>query len=437
MAAALRPLRLPGFPNLSAAYLVNELGNWLGEIALAILVYKQTGSPMATAALFCGMHFAPAFLGPPLVARVETLPVSLSLPLLYAAEAVAFGLLAVLVDQFALAFVLILATFDGSIASAARALTRAAAAAILTPAGQLREGNALLNIAFTVGSAGGPALAGLVVAGAGIQAALIADALSFLAVAGVLAVAPLKAPEPDEPGIPWGERLRRGIAYVRGHRALGSLLVAQAFAFIFFALVIPIEVVFAVDTLNAGDAGYGILLASWGVGMLVGSLLFAALSKVELRLLLVVSTLAIGAAYLGTSVAPTLAVACVASVIGGIGNGVQWIALVTTVQELTRAAYQARILSLLEATASAMPGVGFLLGGAIAAIFSPRLSYAVAGAGVVVVLVFAAGALRGIDWKSELAEGSDPDEDAAASDAATDAISIAEEGASRSVLTSS
>jgi MFS family permease len=437
MAAALRPLRLPGFPNLSVAYLVNELGNWLGEIALAILVYRQTGSPMATAALFCGMHFAPAFLGPPLVARIETLPVSLSLPLLYAAEAVAFGLLALLTDQFALAFVLILATFDGSIASAARALTRAAAGAILTPANQLREGNALLNIAFTVGSAGGPALAGLVVAGAGVQAALIADAISFLAVAGVLAVAPLKAPEPDEPGIPWGERLRRGIAYVRGHRALSSLLIAQAFAFIFFALVIPIEVVFAVDTLNAGDAGYGILLASWGVGMLVGSLLFAALSKVELRLLLVVSTLAIGAAYLGTSIAPTLAVACVASVVGGIGNGVQWIALVTTVQELTRAAYQARILSLLEATASAMPGVGFLLGGAIAAIFTPRLSYAVAGAGVVAVLVFAAVALRGIDWKAELAEGADPDEDAAASDAATDAISIAEEGASRSVLTSS
>ena len=34
MAAALRPLRLPGFPNLGLAYFVNEFGNWLGEIAL-------------------------------------------------------------------------------------------------------------------------------------------------------------------------------------------------------------------------------------------------------------------------------------------------------------------------------------------------------------------------------------------------------------------
>ena len=101
MAAVLRPLRLPGFPNLGGAYFVNELGNWLGEIALAILVFHQTGSPMATAALFCGMHFAPAVLGPPLVTRIEALPVRVTLPLLYAAEAVAFALLALLADDFA------------------------------------------------------------------------------------------------------------------------------------------------------------------------------------------------------------------------------------------------------------------------------------------------------------------------------------------------
>ena len=82
------------------------------------------------------------------------------------------------------------------------------------------------------------------------------------------------------------------------------------------------------------------------------------LRRVPLASLLFVSTLAIGAAYLGTSIAPTLVVACAASVVGGVGNGVQWIALVTAVQEMTSAIYQARVLSLLEAIASAMPGVG-------------------------------------------------------------------------------
>ena len=91
--------------------------------------------------------------------------------------------------------------------------------------------------------------------------------------------------------------------------------------------------------------------------------------------------------------------------IGGLGNGVQWIALVTAVQELTSGAYQARVLALLEALASAMPGAGFLLGGALAALFEPRISYAVAGAGVFCVLGFAVAMLRRADWAPELEQG--------------------------------
>ncbi|MGH2952414.1 MAG: MFS transporter [Solirubrobacterales bacterium] len=404
--AALRPLRLPGFPSLGTAYFVNELGNWLGEIALAILVFDQTGDPLATAALFLGMQFAPAVLSPPLTARLEALPARTTLPALYAAEAAAFAGLALLVDQFVLVAVLALATFDGAIASTARALTRASAAAVLSPAGQLREGNALLNVAFTAGAAGGPALAGLVVAGAGVEVALFADAASFLAVAALLALT-RRLPRPEtEPGEQtWVERLRNGLAYVRRRAALGRLLGAQAVAFVFFALVIPIEVVFAKETLDAGDAGYGALLASWGAGMVIGSLLFAWLRRVPLGVLLAASTAAIGAAYLGTAVAPSLVVACAASAIGGTGNGIQWIALVTAVQELTRATYQARVLALLEALASAMPGIGFLLGGAITAALDPRASYAVAGAGVLVVLLLAVTVLRRTDWTPELEQG--------------------------------
>lgn len=430
MASALRPLRLPGFPNLGFAYLVNELGNWLGEIALAVLVYDQTGSPMATAALFCGMHFAPALLSPALVARVESAPIRVSLPGLYAVEGITFAILALLADSFSLIAVLAIATLDGSIASAARALTRASASAVLAPAGQLREGNALLNVAFTVGAAGGPAIGGLVVAGAGVETALLADAASFLAVACLLLVARrLELPPPEEPEARWTDRLRRGIGYVRERPALRRLLAAQALAFVFFSLVIPIEIVFAKDTLDVGDAGYGALLAAWGVGMVIGSLAFAALRRVPLPALLFFATLAIGLAYLGTSISPTLLAACAASCLGGLGNGVQWIALVTAVQELTRASFQARVLSLLEALASVMPGIGFLLGGAITAIFEPRLSYAVAGAGVLVVLAYATASLRRADWTPELEQGSPQD------DVQGGASSLAEADPSRTLLT--
>jgi hypothetical protein len=401
--SALSPLRVTGFGRLATANAVNELGNWLGEIALAVVVFERTGSPIATAGLFLAMQFAPALLAPPLVARVEPAGARAALGGIYLAEAAAFALLAVVALEGPVGLVLAIAVADGALASAARALTRASAAAVLAPAGLLREGNAILNVAFTAGAAAGPALAGILIAGVGPDAALLADAGSFLLVAALLATAR---------GLPRARastqsvrgRLRTGFAHIGERPALQLLLTAQAAAFVFFALVIPIEVVFAIETLGAGDAGYGALLASWGAGMVLGSFAFAALRRVPLRALLALSTLAIGLAYLGTAAAPTLLVACALAVGGGFGNGIQWVALVTAVQELTAAQFQARVVATLEALASAMPGIGFVLGGLVAAALDPRAAYAVAGAGVIVVLVAGLVALRRAEWRQTTAQ---------------------------------
>jgi MFS family permease len=400
---ALRPLRLAAFRRLALVRFVDELGDWLGEIALAVLVFDQTGSPLATAALFLALQFAPALATPPLVARLEALHSRVSLPALSLVQAAAFAGLAVLSTDFSLAPVIALAALAGALSVSGRALTRAAAATVLTPRGLLREGNALLNIGFTIGAAAGPALAGVVVATAGPRTALFADAVSFGVAALLLATAPgLPRANPEAAG--WATRLRRGMTYVRSHAQLRLLLTAQAMAFVFFAVVIPIEVVFAKETLDAGDAGYGALLGSWGGGMVVGGLAFAVLRRTELRILLPASTLAIGCAYLATGAAPTLFAACVASAVGGAGNGIQWVALITAVQQLTRADYQARVISLVESLGTAMPGLGFVIGGAVAALLSPRASFVVAGAGVLMVLAVASVTLSRANWRGEPAE---------------------------------
>ena len=103
--------------------------------------------------------------------------------------------------------------------------------------------------------------------------------------------------------------------------------------------MIPIEVIYAKQTLGAGDSGYGLLLASWGVGMVLGSIVFAAVRRASLPVLLFFSTIAVGAGYLGLAAAPTLALACAASVVGGAGNGVQWVSVISAVQELTVAGH--------------------------------------------------------------------------------------------------
>ncbi|MGN6663673.1 MAG: MFS transporter [Solirubrobacterales bacterium] len=394
----LQPLRRPLFRRLATTYAVNEIGDWMGMIALSVLVFDETDSALATAVLFLGSRFLPALLAPFLVTRAERPPPRLSLPVLYCGEAAAFGGLALLAapGSFSLAGVTALAAIDGCLALAARSLSRAVVAALLEPTGELRAGNALLNVAFTGGAALGPALAGLIVAGFGAQTALLLDAVSFYAIAWIIFTAgafPRAEPEPGR----MRDRVRAGVSYLRESPILRWLLTGEGAAFVFFAAVIPVEVVYVKETLGSTDSGYGLMLASWGAGMVAGSFLFAAVRQRSLPYLLLFSTLAVGLGYLGLAAAPTLAVACAASAVGGGGNGIQWVTIVSAVQELTAPAMQARVMSVLESIGAAMPGIGFALGGAIAAIASPRLTFLVAGAGVVAIVVVMAP-LLGSKW---------------------------------------
>ena len=84
--------------------------------------------------------------------------------------------------------------------------------------------------------------------------------------------------------------------------------------------------------------------------------------------------------------------------IGGAGNGVQWVSIVSAIQGLTASAYQARVVGLLESIGRVMPGVGFILGGVIAQVLDPRASFVVAGAGSLTVLIVAMPLLRQVGW---------------------------------------
>jgi predicted MFS family arabinose efflux permease len=391
------PLKKPQFRRLAASYAVNELGDWMGIVALSVLVFDRTGSALATAGLFLGTRFLPALIAPILVAKVEQPPPRFALPVIYCGEAAAFGALALFAgDGFLLVGVIVLATIDGALALTGRALTRAVVVASLEPTGELRAGNAVLNVAFTGSAAIGPGIAGLIVAGFGVQSALLLDAASFYAIAWILLTAgPLPQAEPD-PGLV-RDRVRAGLAYIRERATLRRLLFAQGAAFIFFAAVIPIEVIYSKETLGAGDSGYGLLLASWGVGMVIGSFVFALVRRAPLPVLLFFSTLAVGAGYLGLAAAPTLAFACAASIVGGAGNGVQWVSAISAVQELTVAGMQARVMSVLESIGAAMPGVGYLVGGLIASAIDPRATFLVAGIGVLAIVALAA-LLMGTKW---------------------------------------
>src|SRR3954451_8834614 len=101
------PLRRPLFRRLATTYTVNELGDWMGIIALSVLVFDKTGSALATAALFLGTGFLPAILAPLMVVRAESPPPRIALPVIYCGEAAAFAALALLATHFSLAGVVV------------------------------------------------------------------------------------------------------------------------------------------------------------------------------------------------------------------------------------------------------------------------------------------------------------------------------------------
>src|SRR5919108_2189071 len=186
---ALESLSVPAFRRLATSYTLNELTWSFGTIPLAVLVYERTGSALATTLLFLATTFAPALLAPALTARLDQFPARRALPGLYLVEAALFAALVAVSGRFSLPVVLALALADGAIAIVARALTRATVAAALKPTGALEAGNKVLNVLFSVAYATGPAVAGVVVAAAGVRVSLAICAGLFGLMALTLATA--------------------------------------------------------------------------------------------------------------------------------------------------------------------------------------------------------------------------------------------------------
>ena len=375
-----RVLRLPVYRRLLTAYAFNELAWSVGTLALAVLIYRQTGSALGSAAFFLSSQFLPAFVSPFFVARLDQRSPRRVLPALYCVEAVLFAALAWLTSRFALVPVLALALCDGVVAIIARALARTATVAALRPAGLLREGNALTNTIFSICFMAGPLIGGVVVATGGTASALLANCGLFAVIALILVTAPGLEGGVDEPE-PAAGRLRAALEHVRGHRVLRLLLVLQAFGVVVFTISIPIEVVFAQHTLHAGADGYGALLSGWGAGAVLGSAAFARFRRHAVRVLLALSGTALAAGFGLMAVAPSIAVAVVGAALGGFGNGIEAVAAQTALQEYTPQRWMALVMSLNQSITEAGPGLGILLGGVIAALTSARLAFAVAGAG--------------------------------------------------------
>jgi hypothetical protein len=159
----------------------------------------------------------------------------------------------------------------------------------------------------------------------------------------------------------------------------------QAMAVAFFTISVPVEVVFAEHTLHKGAGGYGALLSAWGAGAVVGSAAYARWHALPPRALVGLGAAAVGIGFVVMAAAPTIAVAILGAGLGGLGNGIESVAVRTALQERIEPTWMALMMGLQESLLQALPGVGILVGGAIAALASPRAALSVAGAGALAI----------------------------------------------------
>ena len=398
-------MRSPQLRRIVVAYTINRLGGWVGLLALVLAVYDHTHhSALAVSALLAASLAVPALLVPAVVARVEASERGRELSGLYVFEGLVTAGLAVLLWNFSLVPILGLVVLDGVAALAASSLLRsevARAARGWAEARSVGDGdsggangdldaaaeeaeraaNAMLNLGFSISFVAGPALGGVIVAAAGAPTALFIDVGSFL-LCGVLLLD--LHPHVDNAG---GDSVRARLRAAWGHVAttpnLRRLFIAEFVALVFIETGAPVEVTYVKSTLHAGDSGVGVLLAMWGAGGVVGSLVFARLVRWPLRILLGSGSLAIGAAYLGLAAAPSLGIACLAGLLGGVGNGMQWPSLISAVQQLTPPDLHGRLMGAAESLGSLCVGLGLPLGGGLVALTSPRPTFWIVGAGAV------------------------------------------------------
>jgi MFS family permease len=309
---------------LAVAEVISSLGSLMSVVALPWFVLETTGSPGRMSAVLAVEALPIALLGIPsarfaarLGARRALLlcdavwaPAVALIPLLHAAGALSFGLL------LALAFV----------AGLPWPLHYGAQSSLLPElAGETEAGIARASAVFSTASRltyfAGPALGGALLAFTSASVVLVVDAATFALSFAVVAllVRGVGAPHPE--GAPGDATL----APLLADRVLRRLTAAQVLSQAAYMAVVAAVPVLAYEQYGRDGAAAGRLLGAWGLGAVLGGAL-------AFRLVRGRDALSLGAAAWCLQAAPlwllasgrsSQAVATVALLLSGIGNGVR------------------------------------------------------------------------------------------------------------------
>ncbi|MGH3023842.1 MAG: MFS transporter [Gaiellaceae bacterium] len=245
----------------------------------------------------------------------------------------------------------------------------------------------------------GPALGGAVIAGAGPGTAFLLNAVSFLAVLWSLSLirpqelVPLDRGD-ERPTIVRGSR--EALGFLRTVPLAGILLVLVLLVTTLsfnFNVLLP---VLAKATLQEGPQVFGIVMACFGAGALVGALVSASISRASPKLVLL-GTAGFGAAELGLAPQTTLVGAAPLLFAAGLAFTLWTSNANATVQLATPDRLRGRVMGLYFFAFNGAGPAGGMLAGWLAAAGGTALAFTVAGSAALLVTAAAAALLgRGL-----------------------------------------
>jgi MFS family permease len=274
------PLRYPVFRRLWSAQFASNIGSWMQTVAAQWVMTSLTHSALLLSAIPAAGSIPMLLLAVPsgtlgdLVDR-RRLIAAAQLLMLLAAVALAALAAGGWLTEWTLLGLLVVIGVGGAIG----APTWQTLQPELVPAAERPQAIALGSVNQNLARAVGPAIGGILLAATSAAVVFLANAVSFLAVLGAVAVTALPVRKLTLPREHAAAATRAGGRYV-GHSPVLIALIARAIVFIFFAgsvwALLPIV---ARDRLGLGSAGYGLLLACVGVGALAAATFGPALKR--------------------------------------------------------------------------------------------------------------------------------------------------------------
>jgi len=125
----------------------------------------------------------------------------------------------------------------------------------------------------------GPAVAGILMASAGITWCFFLNGVSFIAVIAGLLLMRLPKFVPPQKLSSTGRHILEGFQYVAGHRQVRMLLLLFSVVGVFGWSYLVLLPAYAADILHVGERSYGVLLGANGFGALLGALTVATFGR--------------------------------------------------------------------------------------------------------------------------------------------------------------